>query len=75
MADYRDIDPLFGTLADADAMLESAHDLGYKVIVDLVPNHSSDELVDAGLPRRQAPAARARATCSATGEGRAAARR
>ena len=43
VADYRDIDPLFGTLADADAMLDSAHDLGLKVIVDLVPNHSSDE--------------------------------
>jgi alpha-glucosidase len=43
VSDYRDIDPLFGTLADADAMLAQAHDLGLKVIVDLVPNHSSDE--------------------------------
>ena len=43
VADYRDIDPLFGTLADADAMLAQAHELGLKVIVDLVPNHSSDE--------------------------------
>ncbi|MEP7193732.1 MAG: alpha-amylase family glycosyl hydrolase [Actinomycetota bacterium] len=43
VADYRDIDPLFGTLDDADAMLATAHDLGLKVIVDLVPNHSSDE--------------------------------
>ncbi|HET8591642.1 MAG TPA: glycoside hydrolase family 13 protein [Nakamurella sp.] len=43
VADYRDVDPLFGTLADFDALLDRAHALGLKVIVDLVPNHSSDE--------------------------------
>ncbi len=43
VADYRDIDPLFGTLADADAMIARAHDLGLRVIVDLVPNHTSSE--------------------------------
>jgi alpha-glucosidase len=43
VADYRDIDPIFGTLADADTLLDTAHDLGLKVIVDLVPNHSSDQ--------------------------------
>ncbi|WP_303708997.1 MULTISPECIES: glycoside hydrolase family 13 protein [Microbacterium] len=43
VADYRDVDPLFGTLADFDAMLESAHARGIRVIVDLVPNHSSDQ--------------------------------
>ncbi len=43
VADYRDVDPLFGTLADADALLARARELGLKVIVDLVPNHSSDE--------------------------------
>ncbi len=43
VADYRDVDPVFGTLADFDTMLERAHALGLKVIVDLVPNHSSDE--------------------------------
>lgn len=43
VANYRDVDPLFGTLADADTLLTTAHDLGLKVIVDLVPNHSSDE--------------------------------
>ena len=43
VADYRDIDPIFGTLADADTLLATAHDLGLKVIVDLVPNHSSDK--------------------------------
>lgn len=43
VADYRDIDPVFGTLADADALLARAKDVGLKVIFDLVPNHSSDE--------------------------------
>ena len=43
VADYRQVDPLFGTLADFDAMLQIAHGLGLKVIVDLVPNHTSDE--------------------------------
>ncbi|WP_404312679.1 glycoside hydrolase family 13 protein [Agrococcus terreus] len=43
VADYRDIDPLFGTLDDFDRMLHEAHGLGLKVIVDLVPNHSSDQ--------------------------------
>ena len=43
VADYRDIDPRFGTLADADAMIATAHDLGLKVLVDLVPNHTSSE--------------------------------
>jgi len=43
VADYRDVDPLFGTLADFDALLERAHGLGLRVIVDLVPNHTSDE--------------------------------
>ncbi|WNB87523.1 glycoside hydrolase family 13 protein [Cellulomonas sp. ATA003] len=42
VADYRDVDPLFGTLADFDTLLERAHGLGMRVIVDLVPNHTSD---------------------------------
>ncbi|HWU30952.1 MAG TPA: glycoside hydrolase family 13 protein [Microbacterium sp.] len=45
VADYRDVDPLFGTLADFDAMLGAAHARGIRVIVDLVPNHSSDQHV------------------------------
>ena len=43
VADYRDVDPLFGSLADFDSMLAKAHDLGLRVIVDLVPNHTSSE--------------------------------
>jgi alpha-glucosidase len=42
VADYCDVDPLFGSLSDADALLDRAHELGLKVIVDLVPNHTSD---------------------------------
>ena len=41
VADYRDVDPLFGTLADFDAMITDAHALGLRIIVDLVPNHTS----------------------------------
>src|SRR4051812_31238356 len=43
IADYCDIDPLFGSLADFDALLARAHALGLKVILDLVPNHTSDQ--------------------------------
>jgi alpha-glucosidase len=43
VVDYRDVDPRFGTLADADELLARATELGLRVILDLVPNHSSDE--------------------------------
>jgi len=43
IADYTDIDPLFGTLADADELIAAAHGYGLKVIFDLVPNHTSDQ--------------------------------
>ncbi len=45
VADYCDVDPLFGTLDDFDSMTSRAHELGLRVIVDLVPNHSSSEHV------------------------------
>ena len=43
VADHRDVDPLFGTLADADTMIARAHELGLRVVVDLVPNHTSSD--------------------------------
>jgi alpha-glucosidase len=43
VADYRNVDPLFGTLDDFDRMLDGAHARGMRVIVDLVPNHTSAE--------------------------------
>ncbi len=39
--DYREIDPLFGSMADAEALIADCHALGIRVIVDLVPNHTS----------------------------------
>jgi alpha-glucosidase len=43
VADYCDVDPLFGTLADFDRLLRDAHALGLRVVLDFVPNHSSDQ--------------------------------
>ncbi|MFJ1972564.1 glycoside hydrolase family 13 protein [Streptomyces sp. NPDC087903] len=45
VADHRDVDPRLGTLDDFDAMAAEAHRLGLKVIVDLVPNHTSHQHV------------------------------
>jgi alpha-glucosidase len=43
VSNYVDVDPIFGTLADFDELLEKAHSLGLRVMIDLVPNHSSDQ--------------------------------
>ena len=42
VADYRDIDPIFGTLADFDVLIEKAHALGLRLMTDLVFAHTSD---------------------------------
>jgi alpha-glucosidase len=43
ISDYVGIDPLFGTTADFDALVSAAHAAGLKIILDLVPNHTSDQ--------------------------------
>jgi len=43
VADYVGVDPLFGTLDDFDACIAEAHRLGLRVLIDLVPNHTSDQ--------------------------------
>ena len=43
ISDYRDVDPLFGTLEDFDQLVERAHELGLKVMIDQVLSHSSEQ--------------------------------
>ncbi len=43
VSDYCDVDPMFGTLADFDAVVAKAHDLGLRVMIDLVLSHTSDQ--------------------------------
>ncbi|MFN3865490.1 MAG: alpha-amylase family glycosyl hydrolase [Demequina sp.] len=62
VADFTDVDPVFGTLADFDTMRERAHELGLRVIVDIVPNHTSSEheWFKAAVPSAPGSAERAR---------------
>jgi alpha-glucosidase len=43
VSDYCDVDPLFGTLADFDRLLAESHSRGLRVLIDWVPNHTSDQ--------------------------------
>ncbi|GGQ86631.1 glycoside hydrolase family 13 protein [Couchioplanes azureus] len=60
ISDHRDVDPVFGTLADAQALIAEAHAVGIRVIVDVVPNHVSSAhpwfvkaLADPAAPERE----------------------
>jgi alpha-glucosidase len=43
VSDYRDVEPRFGTLADAEQLIDEAHQHGLRVLLDIVPNHTSDQ--------------------------------
>jgi oligo-1,6-glucosidase len=43
ISDYQDVDPMFGSLADLDQLIEGLHERGIKLVLDLVVNHTSDE--------------------------------
>ncbi len=60
VSDYHDIEPAYGTLADADAFIAEAHAVGIKVILDIVPNHTSDEHDWFAAALRSEPGARER---------------
>nr|WP_194309191.1 glycoside hydrolase family 13 protein [Flaviflexus huanghaiensis] len=60
VADFRDVDPLFGTLEDMDALIARADKLGLKVIIDIVPNHTSDQHVWFQEALNSEPGSRAR---------------
>jgi alpha-glucosidase len=50
VADHCDVDPVFGVLEDADVLLAEAHARGLRVVVDFVPNHTSDRHRGSILP-------------------------
>ncbi|MFF3916687.1 glycoside hydrolase family 13 protein [Streptomyces sp. NPDC001852] len=60
VADHRDVDPRLGTLDDFDALVGEAHRLGLKVLVDIVPNHTSHQHPWFQEALRSAPGSRAR---------------
>lgn len=62
VADYRDVDPRLGTLDDADALIAALHEAGIKVVIDIVPNHTSDRHAwfQEALASERGSAARAR---------------
>lgn len=61
VADYRAVDPVFGDLRAAEALITAAHDLGLRVLLDLVPNHTSDAHAWFQAALKQGPGAPARA--------------
>ncbi len=71
ICDHTDVDPTFGTLADADALIAQAHELGLRVIFDFVPNHTSDRHPWFEESRSSPDAPTGRGTCGDPGDGAA----
>jgi alpha-glucosidase len=53
ISDHQDVDPVFGTLADLDALIDAAHARGLRIVLDWVPNHTSDQHPWFSDPRRR----------------------
>ena len=60
VSDYRAIEPSYGTLAEAEALIAEAHAAGIKVLLDIVPNHTSDHHRWFAAALRSEPGARDR---------------
>lgn len=50
ISDYRDVDPRYGTLADLEELEKGLHKRGMKLVMDLVVNHTSDEVCFMSFP-------------------------
>jgi glycosidase len=65
ISNYVDIDPVFGTMADFDTLLAAAHEQGLRLLLDLVPNHTSDQHPGSSKADRHGGTPDANGTCGA----------
>jgi len=61
VSNYMDIEPDYGTLADAERLIKEAHEMGMRIIVDIVPNHTSDQHAWFQAALKAAPGSKERA--------------
>ena len=66
ISDYCDVDPMFGTLADFDALIAKAHSLGLKIMIDQVMSHTADSTRGSSRAARAATTRRPTGTCGPT---------
>ena len=69
VADYRDVEPAFGTLDDGQRFIDDAHAHGIRVILDIVPNHTSDQHAWFAAALAAGPGSRASAPATSSGPG------